>query len=111
MAVARAITFPTNPLWLFMRGDQKPERVAGFSHTGAMAGPDELYDGMFRQAGVIRARSIVELFDFCWALGVHAHPQRESGGDTNALGGPGAAAADACGRAGLELSALSEERH
>ena len=34
-----------------------------------MAGPDKLYEGALAQSGVIRARSISELFDFCWVLG------------------------------------------
>ncbi len=107
MAAARAIA-PHKPIVAFYAGGSKAGRVAGFSHTGAMAGPDELYEGMFRQAGVIRARSIVELFDFCWALGSMPIPKGNRVVIQTHSGGPGAAAADACGRAGLELSVLSE---
>ncbi len=108
MAAARAIV-PHKPIVAFYAGGSKAGRVAGFSHTGAMAGPDELYDGMFRQVGVIRARSIVELFDFCWALGSMPIPKGNRVVIQTHSGGPGAAAADACGRAGLELSVLSGE--
>ncbi|MDD5713207.1 MAG: CoA-binding protein, partial [Smithellaceae bacterium] len=41
---------------------------AGLSHTGAMAGPDFLYDGIFKQAGVIRMHSIEDLYAHGWTL-------------------------------------------
>jgi len=97
---------PHKPVVAFYAGGSEAGKRAGFSHTGAMAGPDALYDGVFRQSGVIRAHSITELFDFCWALG--ACP--ESGGKRVIVqthsGGPGAAAADACSRSGLELPTI-----
>lgn len=34
------------------------------SHTGALAGSERAYEAAFKQAGVIRARSTTELFDF-----------------------------------------------
>jgi acyl-CoA synthetase (NDP forming) len=72
-----------------------------------MAGPDQLYEGMFRQSGIIRARSVTELFDFCWVLGTQPRPNGRKMVLLTHSGGPGAAAADACGRAGLELPPLS----
>ncbi len=108
MEAARAIT-PHKPIVAFYVGGSKAGKAAGFSHTGAMAGPDELYDGMFRQAGVIRARSVVEMFDACWLLGSMPVPKGNRIVIQTHSGGPGAAAADACGRAGLTLSTLSEK--
>jgi len=108
MEAARAIT-PHKPIVAFYAGGSKAGKAAGFSHTGAMAGPDELYDGMFRQAGVIRVRSVVELFDACWLLGSMPLPQGNRVVIQTHSGGPGAAAADACGRVGLELAVLSDE--
>ena len=106
--IARSIV-PHKPIVALYIGGSETGRKAGFSHTGSMAGPDRLYDGIFRQSGVIRARTVTELFDFCWALGslppllgprvlIQTHS-----------GGPGAAAADSCGRVGLELPPLSAE--
>ncbi|OQY42791.1 MAG: CoA-binding protein [Desulfobacteraceae bacterium 4572_87] len=105
---ARAIV-PHKPIVAFYVGGSKAGKAAGMSHTGALAGPDELYDGMFRQAGIIRAESVEEMFDFCWALGALPIPEGNRVVIQTHSGGPGAAAADACGRAGLELPALSEE--
>ena len=108
MEAARAIV-PHKPIVAFYVGGSKAGKAAGFSHTGAMAGPDEIYDGMFRQAGIIRAGSVEEMFDFCWALGALPAPRGNRVVIQTHSGGPGAAAADACGRAGLKLSTLSEE--
>lgn len=103
---ARSIT-PHKPIVALYVGGSEAGKRAGFSHTGAMAGPDHLYDGVFRQSGIIRAWSIEELFDFCWALGACPPPKGNRVVIQTHSGGPGAAAADACGRVGLELPSLS----
>lgn len=105
---AKAIV-PHKPIVALYIGGTETGRKAGFSHTGAMAGPDELYDGIFRQSGVIRAQSIVELFDFCWVLGTMPLPKGRNLVIQTHSGGPGANAADAAGRVDLELPTLSEE--
>lgn len=105
---ARSIV-PHKPIVALYIGGSEAGRRAGFSHTGAMAGPDLLYDGIFRQSGVIRAQCITELFDFCWGLGSLPEPRGPRVVIQTHSGGPGAAAADSCGRAGLELPALSKE--
>jgi acetyl-CoA synthetase (ADP-forming) len=105
---ARSIV-PHKPIVALYVGGSETGRRAGLSHTGAMAGPDPLYDGMFRQSGVIRAQSVTELFDFCWGLGSMPPPRGPRVVIQTQSGGPGAAAADSCGRAGLELPALSKE--
>ncbi len=108
MEAARAIV-PQKPIVAYYAGGSGAGKAAGFSHTGAMAGPDEVYDGMFRQAGIIRARSVEEMFDFCWVLGALPRARGNRVVIQTHSGGPGAAAADACGRSGLELSNLSQE--
>lgn len=107
LEAARAIT-PHKPIVAFYVGGSEAGRRAGLSHTGALAGPDRLYDGIFRQAGIIRAHSIEQLFDFSWALGACRPPAGERVIIQTHSGGPGATAADACGRAGLELPLPSQ---
>lgn len=97
------------PIVAYYIGGSETGRKAGFSHTGAMAGPDELYRGMFRQGGVIRAENVTELFDFCWVLGGLPRPKSNRVVIQTHSGGPGAAAADMCGRSGLELPALAAD--
>jgi len=105
---ARSIV-PHKPIVALYVGGSETGKRAGFSHTGALAGPDILYDGVFRQSGVIRAQSLTELFDFCWTLGSLPKPKGRRVVIQTHSGGPGAVAADACGRAGLELPALSAQ--
>ncbi|MFP3981439.1 MAG: acetate--CoA ligase family protein [Desulfobacterales bacterium] len=99
---------PHKPIVAYYAGGTEAGRRAGLSHTGALAGEDRIYDGVFRQSGVIRAHSIEELFDFCWCLGSCALPAGNRVIVQTHSGGPGAVAADACARSGLELPALSE---
>ena len=106
--VARSIV-PRKPIVAFYVGGSEAGRQAGFSHTAALAGPDELYDGVFRQSGIIRAHSIPELFDFCWVLGACPQPAGNRVIIQTHSGGPGAVAADACSRTGLVLAKLSQQ--
>ncbi len=105
---ARSIV-PKKPIVALYIGGSEAGRRAGLSHTGALAGPDRLYDGIFRQSGIIRARSVMELFDICWMLGTLSGTKGRRVVIQTHSGGPGAEAADACARAGLELPLLSPE--
>ncbi len=77
------------------------------SHTGALAGSENAYNAAFRRAGVIRAETSQEMFDWARAL-AWCPPARGRGVAvlTNA-GGPGVTAADALELHGLHLSELS----
>jgi acyl-CoA synthetase (NDP forming) len=108
MEAARRIS-RNKPIVAYYVGGSEAGKKAGLSHTGALAGPDRLYDGAFKQSGVIRAESMTELFDFCGVLGSCPLPQGKRLVIQTHSGGPGAAAADACGRMGLELPGFSTE--
>jgi len=95
------------PVVAYYVGGTKTGKKAGMGHTGAVAGPDVLYDGAFKQAGVIRANSIMELFQIAWGFGTLPIPQGNRVVVQTHSGGPGAAAADAVGRVGLEMPDLS----
>jgi len=69
-----------------------------------MAGPDQLYDGVFKQCGIIRAYSIEELFDFCSVLGSQPLPKGDRVAILTHSGGPGAAASDSAERSGLRMA-------
>jgi acyl-CoA synthetase (NDP forming) len=97
------------PIVAYYVGGSEAGKQASFSHTAAMAGPDDLYDGVFRQCGIIRAQSIPELFDFCWVLGASPRPAGNRVIIQTHSGGPGAAAADACSRTGLVMAELSHQ--
>jgi acetyltransferase len=79
------------------------------SHTGSLAGSDEVYEALFAQAGVLRADTVEDLFEYAIAFANQPLPNgRRTVIITNA-GGPGIMATDACVRYGLELAQLSEE--
>jgi len=107
---ARSI-IPHKPIVALYVGGSETGRRAGLSHTGAMAGSDQVYDGVFQQSGIIRAYSIAELFDMCWALGCLPKTRGPRVVIQTHSGGPGTAAADSCGREGLELPSLFGRYH
>jgi acetate---CoA ligase (ADP-forming) len=79
------------------------------SHTGSLAGSEQAYQAAFRQAGVLRADSLQDLFDFARGFG-YLPPLK---GDRIAIvtnaGGPGILATDALERAGLKLARFEIE--
>jgi acyl-CoA synthetase (NDP forming) len=103
LEVARKVS-KKKPIVAYYVGGSKAGRQAALSHTGAMAGPNELYDGLFKQSGVIRAYSIEELFDFAYVLGTQPIPQGNRIAILTHSGGPGASAANTADDAGLTLS-------
>jgi acetyltransferase len=96
------------PIVAIKVGRSEAGREAVASHTGALAGRDAAYEAAFRKAGVIRAESSEEMFDWARALAWCPLPRgRRMAVLTNA-GGPGAIAADALEATGLRLAELSE---
>jgi acetyltransferase len=80
---------------------------AAFSHTGALAGADLVYDAALRRAGMLRVYSTAELFD---AVAILAQPRRPAGPRLAILtngGGPGVMATDALISGGGALAALA----
>lgn len=79
------------------------------SHTGALAGQENAFNAAFRRAGVIRAETSEEMFDWARALAwCPASSGRAVAVLTNA-GGPGVTAADALESNGLHLAELGEK--
>ncbi len=106
--IAKAIT-PHKPIVALYVGGSEAGKRAGLSHTGSLSGPNEIYDGIFKQCGIIRAQTLTELFDYALALGTLPRPKGNRVVIQTHSGGPGATAADSCGRAGLSLPRLSPE--
>ena len=64
-------------------------------------------DALFRQAGVVRADTLGELFDVATLLAGQPLPEGRSVAIVTNAGGPGILAADACAANGLEVPELS----
>ena len=82
---------------------------AAQSHTGSLAGKDEVYEAAFRQCGIIRARDIEELADLSKAFCYLPLIRGNRIGVISMSGAGGVISADACQRQGLELARLSPE--
>jgi len=81
-------------------------RAAG-SHTAALAASEVAVDALFRQAGVIRADTIDEMFDVAACLDTQPLPRGKRVAIVTNAGGPGILAVDACDGAGLALAEFS----
>ncbi|ARU06684.1 6-carboxyhexanoate--CoA ligase [Comamonas serinivorans] len=80
---------------------------AAASHTAAIAGDDRVYDALFRQYGVMRARNLTEFFDLAYVASVAGRPQGQSIGLFTVSGGVGALMADEAAQQGLTVPELS----
>ncbi len=78
------------------------------SHTGSLAGSDEVYDAVFLQSGVLRVDSVEELFHYAVAFANQPLPSGQRIAVVTNAGGPGIMAADASVRQGLELATFSD---
>jgi acetyl coenzyme A synthetase (ADP forming)-like protein len=56
------------PVLIIKSGRTSAGASAAASHTGALAGSEAVYEAIFRQAGIIRANSVDELFDYANAF-------------------------------------------
>jgi acetyltransferase len=101
------------PVLVIKSGRTPAGERAAKSHTGSLAqsGHDQLYDGLFSQAGVQRADTLGELFRTAkiFSSGLDLEGPRLM--ILTNSGGPGIVAADAAIRNGLELPPLSRPLH
>jgi len=82
---------------------------AAASHTGAMAGSDHIYDAVFAQTGILRAKDMEEFFDVGKALAMQLPAIGKNIGIITDAGGPGIMAVDECELKGLFIKRFSEE--
>lgn len=104
---------PKKPIVVLYPGGTSGGSKAISSHTGSMAGNDEVHNAVFNQAGIIRADSVEEFFDIASILAKLIPTDSIPKGDRIAImtnsGGPGAMMADSASRAGLTLPPLGEK--
>ena len=81
---------------------------AASSHTGSRASSEVLVETMLREAGVIRTRTLEELFDVATVLANQPVPGDGRVAIVTNAGGPAILAADACEAQGLRVPVLSE---
>lgn len=97
------------PIVLLKAGRSDTGQVAVASHSGAVAGENEMYDAAFRKAGIVPARNSEELRLLSKALVTYTPPKGKRVAVVSFSGGGAILAIDAIEGAGLELARLSEE--
>ena len=84
-------------------GRSRRGAMAAASHTGSLAGADEIFDSIMRQCGVLRAESVQDAFNWAHFLADAPLPKgKESVIVTNG-GGIGVLATDACEKYQVDL--------
>ncbi|MGD0282644.1 MAG: acetate--CoA ligase alpha subunit, partial [Dissulfurispiraceae bacterium] len=106
--VARKAT-KVKPIILIKSGGTEAGARAASSHTGALAGSETAFNAAFRQAGIIRAEGIEDLFDTALAFSPNKLPQGNKLLIITNAGGPGILAADMAERTGVKLPLMSKE--
>ncbi|MHC1591883.1 MAG: acetate--CoA ligase alpha subunit [Candidatus Helarchaeales archaeon] len=99
----------TKPIVILKSGTSAAGARAASSHTGALAGADVAYTKAFQQAGVIRAETIQDLFDFAVSLSNQPTPKGKGVAIITNAGGPGIVCTDAVEREGLKLANFTKE--
>ncbi|MHA1987765.1 MAG: acetate--CoA ligase family protein [Promethearchaeota archaeon] len=96
------------PIVILKSGVSEAGARAASSHTGALAGADIAYDLAFEKCGVIRAKTIEDLFDYGEVFLYQPVPSANSFAIITNAGGPGIVATDAFEREDLKFAGFSE---
>lgn len=97
------------PVVAFKIGRSEAGAKAAVSHTGALAGSDHMYDALFGQLGVIRAKTFDDLLDISAALGVERKLSGRRVAILTSTGGAGTIVSDSLGVAGFATPAPDAE--
>lgn len=97
------------PIIAIKTGRSKRGAKAVFSHTGSIAGSDEVFSAAFRQAGIIRLDTIEEVFDAALSFTCQPLPKGKNVAILSNGGGASIVATDECERQGINVVELSPE--
>ena len=97
------------PVVIIKAGNTNAGAKAVSSHTGTLAGSSKAYDAAFKQAGVIRAKTIKDLFNYAIALSNQPLPKGKRIAIITNAGGPGIMATDACEENNITMANLKSE--
>ena len=106
---ARRAVLSGKPVIVLKGGRSKSGARAAASHTGALAANYEVYRAAFRQAGVIEADTMEEMFDIARAFTMTTPARGRRLLILTNAGGEGVIATDFAERYGLEVPVLPED--
>lgn len=97
------------PVVVLKAGRTSAGAAAASSHTGALAGNDKIYEDVFAQSGVIRARSLRDLLEYARGVPVLPTPKGENVVIITGAGGSGVLLSDACVDNDLNLMSMPDD--
>ena len=107
--VARDVA-TVKPIVVLKSGRSEVAATAALSHTGAVAGADAIYEGAFRQTGIIRAKSVSEFYDTLRMFAKQPVPQGGRICVLTHMGGPGTVCIDEIStQPSLKMTAFAPE--
>lgn len=108
LSAAREVAL-TKPIIVIKAGRTTAAAKAAASHTGALAGSDEVLEASFRRCGVLRVNRMADLFYMAEVLSKQPRPKGPRLMILTNAGGPGVLATDELITEGGELAELSTE--
>ena len=84
------------PVIVIKSGRSSRGAMAAASHTGSLAGSDDVFDAVMKQCGVLRAETLEEAFNWSKFLSASPHPKGSQAVIVTNGGGIGVMATDAC---------------
>jgi len=108
LSAAREVAL-TKPIIVIKAGRTEQAAKAAASHTGALAGSDEVLDAAFRRCGVLRVQNISDLFYMAEVLSKQPRPRGPRLAIVSNAGGPAVLATDALIAGDGELAQLSPQ--
>ena len=106
LSAAREVAL-NKPIIVIKAGRTEQAARAAASHTGSLAGSDDVLDAAFRRVGVLRVNSIADIFYMTEVLARQPRPTGPKLAIVTNAGGPGVLATDAVLLGGGELAELS----
>ena len=108
LSAAREVAL-SKPIIVIKGGRTGAAAQAAASHTGTLAGSDEVLDAAFRRCGVLRVDTIQDLFNMTELLAKQPRPQGKKLTILTNAGGPGVLATDSLIKKQGALAELSPE--
>jgi acetyltransferase len=108
LSAAREVAL-RKPIIVIKAGCTEAAAKAVASHTGSLTGNDAVLDAAFRRAGVLRVRTIEDLFDMAEVLSKQPRPKGPRLAVVTNAGGPGVLATDLLVAEGGAIATLSEQ--
>lgn len=96
------------PVILVKVGRHEVASKAAMSHTASLVGSDDSFDAAVRRVGVVRVKSVTQLFSVAKALSCGFHPTGNRLAVVTNGGGPGILATDYAADLGLCMANLSD---